>query len=122
MFEIEILRPDRIILLRICGILTADQALGCAAAKEAAVDALGHPRDAHSTLLDIRETRIQPQDVLAIFTDFVSATKHKSRKIAVVAGSGTARMQFRRITEREPLRGEMRLFTDPQQAQDWLRI
>jgi hypothetical protein len=29
-------------------------------------------------------------------------------------------MQFRRITEREPLRDDMRFYTDMQDARDWL--
>ena len=122
MYEIELRRAERIINLRIDGVLTMDEARACAAAKEAAVEALGPPFDAHSTLLDIRDFRIQAQDVFAIFTNFVSATKHKSRKIAVVGGEGTARMQFRRVTERDPLRDDMRYFTDANEARDWLEL
>jgi hypothetical protein len=121
MFEIETSRADRLIVLRMSGVLTIDDARACAAAKEAAVVKLGPPYDAHSTLLDVREFRIQSQDILAIFTNFVATTKHKSRKIAIVGGEGTARMQFRRVAEREPLRDDMRFFTAVREARDWLQ-
>jgi hypothetical protein len=119
MFEIQTNRVDGVIFLRIAGALTVDDARACAAAKEAAVDSLGTPY-VHSTLVDIRELRVQPQEVFAIFTDFVAMTRHKSRKIAIVGGEGTARMQFRRIAERQPLRDEMRFFTVVSEARRWL--
>ena len=120
MFEIETSRPDRVIFLRMSGAFTVEEARACAAAKEAAVDDLGPPYEAHSTLVDVRDFRIQPQEIFAIFTNFVATTKHKSRKIAIVGGEGTARMQFRRVAEREPLREDMRFFTEVQHARHWL--
>jgi hypothetical protein len=54
------------------------------------------------------------------FKNFVAMTKHKSRKIAIVGGEGTARMQFRRVAERTPLRDDMRFFNFSDQARDWL--
>jgi hypothetical protein len=120
MFDIETSQADRIIYLRMKGGFTMDGARACAAAKEAAVDSLGPPYDAHSTLVDIRDLRIQPQDIFAIFTNFVAKTRHKSRRIAIVGGEGTARMQFRRVAEREPLRDDMRFFTIVSEARGWL--
>jgi hypothetical protein len=120
MFEIETSPADRIISVRMIGGFTLDGARECAAAKEAAVNHLGPPYDVHSTLVDVRELRIQTRDVFAIFTSFVANTRHKSRKIAIVGGEGTARMQFRRVAEREPLRDNMRFFTAVGDARDWL--
>ncbi len=120
MFEIETNRADRTIFLRMEGVLSAYEAYACAAAKEAAVESLGPPYDMHSTLVDIRDLRLQPQEIFAIFTNFVATTKYKSRRIAIVGGEGTARMQFRRVAERTPLRDGMRLFTQIEEARDWL--
>lgn len=120
MFQIETSHADRIISVRMSGGFTLDGARECAAAKEAAVDGLGPPYDAHSTLVDVRDLRVQTQDVFAIFTNFVAMTRHKSRKIAIVGGEGTARMQFRRVAEREPLRDNMRFFSALGEARDWL--
>jgi hypothetical protein len=120
MFEIEINEAARIIHVRMLGPFTAEGAQACAAAKEAAVDSLGPPYDQHSTIVDIRDFRVQPQEIFAIFTDFVARTPHKSRKIAILGGEGTARMQFRRVAERDPLREDMRYFTEFGDAQDWL--
>jgi hypothetical protein len=119
MFQVETDHTNRMIYLRMSGVLSVDEAHACAAAKEAAVERLGPPYD-HSTLLDIRELRLQPQEVFAIFTHFVATTKHKSRKIAIIPGEGTARMQFRRVAERAPLRNDMRFFTQFDEARDWL--
>jgi hypothetical protein len=120
MFEIETSHADRIISLRMIGGFTMEGARACAAAKEAAVDSLGPPYDDHSSLVDVRDLRVQPQDIFAIFTNFVAMTRHKSRRIAIVGGEGTARMQFRRVAEREPLRNDMRFFTAVREARDWL--
>jgi hypothetical protein len=120
MFEIETDHAERIIFLRMSGVFSVDEALACAAAKEAEVDRLGPPYDDHSTLVDIRDLRLQPQEIFAIFTNFVATTKHKSRKIAIIAGHGTARMQFRRVAERAPLRDDMRFFNAVEEARAWL--
>ncbi|HYD11913.1 MAG TPA: STAS/SEC14 domain-containing protein [Allosphingosinicella sp.] len=120
MFEIETSRAERLIYVRMIGGFTLDEARECAAAKEAAVQELGPPFDAHSSLVDVRDLRIQTRDVFAIFTNFVAMTKHKSRKVAIVGGEGTARMQFRRVAEREPLRDNMRFFTAVDDARSWL--
>ena len=120
MFEVEASRADRIITVRMIGGFTMEGARACAAAKEAAVNGLGPPYDDHSSLVDVRELRIQPKDIFAIFTNFVAGTRHKSRKIAIVGGEGTARMQFRRVAEREPLRDNMRFFTAVREAREWL--
>jgi hypothetical protein len=120
MFEIETSHADRIISLRMIGGFTMEGARQCAAAKEAAVEKLGPPYDTHSTLVDVRDLRIQSRDIFAIFTNFVATTRHKSRKIAIVGGEGTARMQFRRVAEREPMRDDMRFFTAVSEARDWL--
>ena len=120
MFKVETNHSERLIFLRMEGVLSVDEAHACAAAKEAAVDSLGPPYDAHSTLVDVRDLRLQPQEIFAIFTNFVATTKHKSRRIAIVGGEGTARMQFRRVAERAPLRDDMRFFTEVGEARDWL--
>jgi hypothetical protein len=120
MYEIQTSQADRIIFLRMYGAFTIEGARACADAKEAAVVALGPPFDDHSSLIDIRDFRIQPQEIFAIFTNFVATTKHKSRRIAIVGGEGSARMQFRRIAERDPLRDDMRYFTAVDEARAWL--
>src|SRR5687767_1646890 len=120
MFEIETNHGNRIIFLRMSGVFSVDGAHACAAAKEAAVESLGPPYH-HSTLVDVRDLRLQTQEIFAIFTNFVATTKHKSRRIAIVAGEGTARMQFRRVAERSPLRDDLRFFTTVGEASDWLR-
>ena len=120
MFDYDINNADRMIFLRMGGVMSVEEAHACAAAKEAAVASLGPPYDDHCTLVDIRDLRLQAQEIFAIFTNFVATTKHKSRKIAIVGGEGTARMQFRRVAERAPLRDGMRFFTTVDEAHAWL--
>ena len=119
MFELETNHSERLIYLRMGGVMAIDEAHACAAAKEAAVDSLGPPYH-HSTIVDICDLRLQAQEIFAIFTNFVATTKHKSTKIAIVAGEGTARMQFRRVAERAPLRNDMRFFTAVDEAREWI--
>ncbi len=119
MFQVVTDQSNRMIYLRISGALSVEEAHACAAAKEAAVESFGPPY-VHATLLDIRDLRLQPQEIFAIFTQFVATTRHKSRRIAIVAGEGTARMQFRRVAERAPLRNDMRFFTGFKEARAWL--
>ncbi len=121
MYEVEINHADRIIFVRMGGVFSLEEAIACAAAKESAVESLGPPYEAHSSLVDIRDLRIQPQEIFAVFTNFVATTKHKSRRIAIVAGEGTGRMQFRRVAESAPLRNDMRFFTGVQEAHEWLK-
>jgi hypothetical protein len=121
MFQVETSHADRMIVVRMSGVLSIEEAHACAAAKEAAVESMGSLARGHCTMVDIRELRLHPQEVFAIFTHFVATTKRKSRKIAIVAGEGTARMQFRRVAESAPLRGDMRFFPTAAAARDWLR-
>jgi hypothetical protein len=119
MFEVTANQQDGLIFLRMSGVLSTQEAHDCAAAKEAAVLNLGPPY-VHSTLVDIRDLRLQAQEIFAIFTKFVATTEHKSQKIAIVGGEGTARMQFRRVAESAPLRDDMRFFTSFSEARRWL--
>jgi len=98
-----------------------DDATQCGAAKERAVLELGPPYSAHSSIVDIRDLRIHPQKVIGIFVRFVAETRHKSRRIAIVTGEGSARMQFRRVVEQQILRDGIAMFDDIGAATAWLK-
>jgi len=102
------------------GWMTPDIAIEPGIAKEAAVMQLGPPYDDHCSIVDVRDLRVHPQDVIALFVRFVAATKHKSCRIAIVVGQGTAKMQFRRVVNEEIRRDNIEIFEGIERATDWL--
>jgi hypothetical protein len=109
MFEVKTNHSKRLIHLRMSGVLAIDEAHACAAAKEAAVERLGR----HMIIRPcstIRELRLQPQEVFAIFTTSSrppSTSRARSRSSPARHGADA----FRRVAERAPLRNDMRFFT-----------
>lgn len=73
------------------------------------------PND-HLTICDVSGMKIQSQDVVAAFTRMASDPRYASRKLAFVTGSSLARMQTRRVTDRE----DVAYFTDMREAESWL--
>jgi hypothetical protein len=70
----------------------------------------------HLTLCDVRQMKIQSQEIVAAFAQVVGASGLRSRKLAFVTGSSLARLQAKRLTDREGVR----FFSDPNEAEHWL--
>ena len=121
MYEIDIDRESRIITLRMIDWMDPKEAKACGPAKEQAVIALGPPYADHRCIVDITEFRIHPQETIDLFTKFVMNTKYKAERVAVVAGQGSAKMQFRRIVEKEIDLPHVRMFDSTEAATNWLR-
>ncbi|WP_187335389.1 hypothetical protein [Novosphingopyxis iocasae] len=101
--------------------LDADEGWELQTSKNDAVRSLGPPASDHSTLMDIRQLRIQPQELIHAFVDYSQNTKLPSKKVAILFGEGTSRMQFRRIIQSENVIAKMELFTDRDEALAWLK-
>lgn len=80
------------------------------------VASLPCPRNEHVTLCDIREMKIQSQERVADFTRLVGSEEIRSRRLAFVTGASLARLQARRLTNREGVS----FFSDPSEALMWL--
>ena len=67
----------------------------------AAAARLRCPPNQHLTMIDISACKIQSQDVVEAFRTILDDPRYRSRKLAVVVGSSLARMQMRRVLQRD---------------------
>lgn len=72
--------------------------------------------NAHVTLNDLRELKIQPQETVAAFREMLAAPDYRSRRLAFVAGQTLARNQLLRALGSR----DARCFGDPITAEAWL--
>ena len=77
---------------------------------------LGCSPNDHVTLCDVSAMKIQTQDMVVVFSNVVGDPVFRSRKLAFVTGSTLARMQTRRLSNREGIA----YFTDVDEARTWL--
>jgi len=77
---------------------------------------LGCSLNDHLTLCDVSAMKMQTQDMVGVFSNVVGDPVFRSRKLAFVTGSTLARMQTRRLTNREGVA----YFTDADEAKTWL--
>jgi len=70
----------------------------------------------HVTLVDIREMKIQPQEMVEAFSTVLADPRHRSRKLAFVCATSLARMQLRRAAGER----DARYFSEPADAEAWL--
>ena len=98
------------------GLLTVDDVLAFVEARREAHKALRCPPNAHVTLNDIRELKIQPQPVVSAFRQMLAAPEYRSRRLAFVVGPTLALNQLTRALAGR----EGRFFEDPIAAEAWL--
>ena len=72
--------------------------------------------NAHITLCNVSGMKIQSQEMVAAFSKVVGDPVFRSRKLAFVTGSTLARMQTRRLTDRDGVA----YFTEAADARAWL--
>lgn len=70
----------------------------------------------HVTLCDIREMNIQSQERVDDFSRLVGSSDIRSRRLAFVTAASLARLQARRLTDRDGVE----FFSDPAVALEWL--
>ncbi len=85
-------------------------------ARRQALAALGLPRNAHLTLNDLRDMKIQAQDVIQAFQKGLAVPEEKARRLAIVVDATMARGQANRAIAS----ADTRYFTDPAEAEAWL--
>ena len=116
MYTIAADRERRLLRLELTGFWSSDEASAFARDQQLAVRRLGPPFGTHLTLADVSNWDIQSQDVSAIIRDLVLNAASTSKRIALVGSRGLARMQFKRIVDREG----MRVFMSSLDAEAWL--
>jgi sulfite reductase beta subunit-like hemoprotein len=85
-------------------------------ARELAFARLRCAPNRHLTLCDVSAMKIQTQDVVNEFARLVADPRFVSRRMAFVTGSSLARLQTRRVAERDTIA----YFSDLAAAEAWL--
>jgi hypothetical protein len=98
------------------GFFSSGDVAGFARDQRGAYAALAGRIGQHVTLVDVSECKIQPQDVVEAFRALLNDPALMSRRIAFVTGSSPARMQIRRLINRD----SARFFDDIAAAEAWL--
>jgi hypothetical protein len=86
------------------------------AARNAAHAQLTSGPNQHVTLVDVRDMKIQHQDIVKAFGGVLADPRHRSRKLAFVVALSLARMQLLRATASR----DAQYFTDVAEAEAWL--
>jgi hypothetical protein len=86
-------------------------------ARREAHSALGWPRNAHVTLNDVREMKIQAQDTVDSFQRILADPEYRSRRLAFLVKATLARLQLERALAG---RADARCFEDLAEAEAWL--
>ncbi|MCG6119064.1 MAG: hypothetical protein MEP44_00295 [Blastomonas sp.] len=86
------------------------------AARNAAHAKLTSGPNQHVTLVDVRDMKIQHQDIVKAFGGVLADPRHRSRKLAFVVALSLARTQLLRATGSR----HAQYFTDVAEAEAWL--
>jgi hypothetical protein len=101
---------------RLAGFFEADDVQRYIALRDAEHAKLTCGPHEHVTLVDVRDMKIQPQDIVQAFGTMLANPRHRSRKLAFVFSLSLARMQLLRASEGR----NARFFTDMREAEAWL--
>ncbi|WP_375382507.1 hypothetical protein [uncultured Sphingomonas sp.] len=115
-YTIEVDVPNRLLLLELVGFWSADTALAFGRDVHAATRRIGVRPHQHLTLADLSRFSLQPQVVVGICRALIVDARLPSRRLAVVAGEGLARIQIKRVLVRD----RMEVFSDRSSAMNWL--
>ena len=98
------------------GLFTAPDIAAFLEARRKAHAALGCAPNRHLTLNDVREMKIQTQDMVAAFRYMLSDPDYRSRRLAFVAAPTLARGQLLRALQER----DARCFETVEEAEAWL--
>ena len=115
-FSFQVDPARDLVRITMAGLFTPDDIAAFEEARREAHSKLSCPPNAHLTLNDLRELKIQPQDVVAGFREMLSAPHYRSRRLAFVCGPTLARNQLTRALANR----DARCFDDPVSAEAWL--
>ena len=109
--------PSRdLIRIRMSGFFTIDSIQAFLDARRDAHARLRCGPNEHLTINDLREMKIQSQDVVGKFYSVLADPAYRSRRLAFVVASSLARMQLVRALGSR----SAECFTDPLAAEQWL--
>lgn len=99
------------------GFFMADEIAAFVTALTAAYAGMTTARGQHLTLVDVRACKIQAQETVEAFRAILRDPARQARRLAFVTGNSAAKMQIRRLIERDTARA----FDDIGSAEAWLR-
>jgi hypothetical protein len=109
--------PSRdLVRIRMGGFFTIEDIEAFLAARHEAHKLLTCPRNAHVTLNDIRDMKIQSQEIVDAFRAMLAAPDYRSRRLAFIVSPTLARTQVMRALDRR----EAQCFEDMWRAEAWL--
>lgn len=112
--------PDRdLVRTRLAGFFDDAVIAGYLEARAAAFRQLRCGPNRHLSLTDVREMKIQSQDMVAAFARILADPAYRSRRLAFVVANSLARMQLRRALGERAGNG-VELFVDMAEAERWL--
>ena len=116
-FTIDVEPDAKLLKLTLAGFFDQDDVQRFAVEKAQAHARLGVPPHSHVTLVDVRECRIQTQEVATIFARVLRDSRYRAHRLAFVTAGSLAKMQVRRLIEGLP---HARQFDDEAAARCWL--
>ena len=115
-FRIEIDRARGLVRITMSGFYEPEDIAAFVEARKKAHAELGLPANAHMTLNDVREMKVQSQDTVRAFQAMLTAPEYRSRKLAFVVDRNLAAMQL----ERTLVARDAEIFTDIPSAERYL--
>jgi hypothetical protein len=115
-YEITIDPPRGLLRITVSGFLSFDDLTGILVEKERALARLGLRPNRHLTLCDFSSCKLQSQDVVQLCRAAIADPRYMARRIVFVIGSSLARMQLRRMLERD----DAKFFETMEAAEAWL--
>ena len=116
-YKIEQKPADALLQVTLTGFFSAADVKKLSSDLLAAIESLPCPPGTHLALYDIRDCKIQAQDIVRSFRTMSDTKGIVARRIAVVAGKSLMRMQLPRIV----VDRDARWFDDIPEAAAWLR-
>lgn len=115
-FSFQVDRSRDLVRIRMAGLFTFGDIAAFLDARRRAHEELGCAPNRHLTLNDVREMKIQSQDVVVAFREMLADPAYRSRRLAFVANQTLARSQLMRALAGR----DARCFDDPEEAEAWL--
>lgn len=115
-YRIDLIPGECLVKLSMGGFFDAPAIEGLRVTLVEKLTRLACPPNQHILLCDITAMNIQSQDAVARFTHLVGHPSVRSRQLAFVTGATLARLQARRLTDREGVA----FFSDETEALAWL--
>jgi hypothetical protein len=115
-FSFQVDPSRHLVRIRMGGFFTLDDIGAFLAARHEAHKQLTCARNQHVTLNDIRDMKIQSQEIVDAFRAMLAAPDYRSRRLAFIVSPTLARTQVMRALDRR----EAQCFEDTWRAEAWL--